>query len=202
MLTLYTVCAVVGGAFVILAAVAGIDGPDFDLDFLDTDFEIRAHPQADTNSPLSRKKRARKPFWWIFTRFKFWTFGSCFFGLTGLLLSQLRQVLPSGVVIAFSLFFGVFFGTAIVVLLQRLHDNQANSIIRPDDLIGLLGTVEIPFDCNSRGKVRINVKGTNLDLIALTQSSTVLNRGEQICVVGTENNKVWVVEREALGKFS
>ncbi|MDY6783325.1 MAG: NfeD-like protein [Cyanobacteriota bacterium] len=201
MLTLYTVCTVVGGAFVILAAVAGIDGPDFDLDF-ETDLEFGARANRKADSLLSPQKRARKPFWWILTRFKFWTFGSCFFGLTGLLLSQFRPVLPANTILALSLLFGAVFGTAIAVILQHLQDNPADSMIRPDDLVGLLGTVEIPFDRESKGKVRVSIKGTNLDLVALTESSKSLNRGEQICIVGTENNKVWVVEREALKEYS
>ncbi|MDY7013991.1 MAG: NfeD-like protein [Cyanobacteriota bacterium] len=200
MLTLYILCAMVGGAFVILAAVAGLDGPDFDLDF-ETDFELSAHPQVETADSIVPQKRARRPFWSLLTQFKFWTFGNCFFGLTGLCLSFLRPTLPGGAIVAISLLVGAFFGTAIVVLLQRLHDNQANSIIRPNDLIGLLGIVEIPFDRNSKGKVRVSIKGINLDLIAFTESSRALNRGEQICIVGTENNKVWVVEREALEKY-
>lgn len=201
MFALYTLCAIVGGAFVILAAVAGVDGPDFDLEF-DTDIELTAPREEEAGDSIFRRKRPRKQFWLPVTSLKFWTFGSCFFGLTGLVLSRSQSSLSRGAIAAISLAVGIVCGTAIAVILRRLRQHQADSLIRPNDLLGLPGTVEIPFDRDSKGKIRVNVKGSSLDLVALTESDKVFNRGEQVYIVGFENNKVWVVERESLENYA
>jgi membrane protein implicated in regulation of membrane protease activity len=200
MLTLYTVCFIVGGTFVALAAFAGIDGPDFDLEF-DTDLELTAPREEEPETWNWSRKRPRKQSGLPLTSLKFWTFGSCFFGLTGILLSLLQPALSRGAIAAIALAVGVGCGTAIAIALQRLSENQANSLIRSNDLIGLVGTVEIPFDRNSKGKIRINVKDTSLDLVALTESSQTFKKGEQVYIVGIENSKVWVVEKESLSNY-
>lgn len=192
---LYTLCALIGGAFVLLAAFGGIDGPDFDFDF-DTDFDFPPH-QREEESFFDRPRR-RKLFWLPFFSLKFWTFGSCFFGLTGMVLSRIPSGLSTVAIAAISAIMGIILGTLVALVLQHLRRHQANSLIRPNDLIGLPGVVEIPVARDRRGKIRVSVKGSNLDLIALTESDRSFDRGEKVYIVGSENNKVWVVEPEIL----
>ncbi|MBD2580182.1 NfeD family protein [Oscillatoria sp. FACHB-1406] len=192
---LYTLCALIGGAFVLLAAVGGIDGPDFDFDF-DTDLDFPPH--SPTEESLFDRPRPRKPFWLPFFSLKFWTFGVCFFGLTGIVLSRIPSNLSPVAIAAISAIMGIFLGTFVALVLQHLRRHQANSLIRPNDLIGLPGVVEIPVARDRKGKIRVSVKGSNLDLIALTESDRNFERGEKVYIVGSENHKVWVVEPEIL----
>ncbi|MGD1808787.1 hypothetical protein ACP6PL_25575 [Dapis sp. BLCC M126] len=89
---------------------------------------------------------------------------------------------------------GIFAGMFIVLLLSIVRQRQViNSLVSPQDFLGLPCTVEIPFDAHSRGKVNLYIKGSNLELIARTQESKEFTKGEQVFIVGTENNQVWVV---------
>jgi hypothetical protein len=75
-------------------------------------------------------------------------------------------------------------------------------MVRADDLLGLPTIVEIPFNQNSRGKVRLNIKGTTLDMMAMTEDLQEFSKGDQAFVVGVEKNKVWVVSEAAFKQSS
>ncbi len=83
-------------------------------------------------------------------------------------------------------------------VLHSLRNDTVNSLMSAEDLVGLSGTVELPFDVNSRGKVRLEFNGSAMDLIAFTQESHQFVRGERVFVVGMEENRVWVVSEDAL----
>ena len=189
MFQLYLFCLIIGGVFVTLSALAGFDGVEFDNDF-DTDVEVH-----DDGEHKSRKFRFP---WLPFFTFRFWTFGSCFFGLTGVLLSLIQPNLSVPLITGISLGVGILLGTSLVSVLHSLKQNQANSLVKPDDLVGLLGVVELPFDKNSKGKIRLQVKESLVDFVALTEHSQGFQPGDRVLVVGMENNKVWVVPEESL----
>lgn len=206
MFLIYLVSFIVGGIFVGLSALGGIDGAEFDNDFdiddfdmdIDFDVEISEYGDKDERSSLIKRRKRKFPRLPI-TSLKFWTFGFCFFGLTGLILSWLQPLgISAGVILAFAIGMGLICGTSIVTVLRTLQSNQANSLVESDDLAGLIGTVEIPFDNQSKGKIRINIKGSMIDLIAITEESKLFTRGEQVLVIGRENNKVWVVSQNTL----
>jgi hypothetical protein len=128
--------------------------------------------------------------------FKFWTFATCFFGLTGLVLSHLSVALPSPWIVALALGMGTLLGTLVSGSLQFLRRRRVDSLVRSQDLVGLCGRVEVPFDADSRGKVRLQVKGNLVDFMAYTDEPRPLHVGDTILVVGSENNRLWVVSTE------
>lgn len=182
MLTIYWICFIAGGFLVALAALTGLDGIDFGTDW-DLDLELRA---------------ARR--WWLpVFSLKFWTFGSCFFGLTGLLFSRFYPLLSSLGVAALALAVGLSVGTAMAWIMRILPARQVDSLIRTQDLVGLIGTVVIPFDASCKGKIRVSVKGVVVDFPAFTtEESKGFMKGEPVLIVGIENNKVWVVSESTL----
>jgi hypothetical protein len=199
MLTLYLFCLTVGGGFVILSAFAGLDGVDFDPHF-ELDVDLSKPPQdADTLTPYRFPKNHRQlRFLFPIFSLRFWTFGSCFFGLTGFLLTKLNLLLSSSLILAISLGVGVSFGTAMVGILRRLHQQQANSLILSEDLIGLWGTVEIPFDQTCKGKVRLYLKDSMVDVVAITEELHQFEKGDQAFVIGRSHNKVLVIPEKLL----
>ncbi len=200
MLTLYWSCFLIGGIFVVLAVVGGIDGIEFELE-LDSDVELFDRTDRPSSSLISpRRKRRQLPFLSLMKNLKFWTFGSCFFGLTGVLLSQIQTGLPTLVITLIAIGMGLICGTAISGTLLYLRRQQADSLISHDDLVGLAGTVEIPFDAQTRGKVRLKVKGSLLEVVAFTDGANVFQPGEQVVVVGTQENRVWVVSSDAFNQ--
>jgi membrane protein implicated in regulation of membrane protease activity len=201
MLTLYILCLVIGGVFVALAALAGLDGVDFDSDF-DPDIELRDQSNNSNNNEHSPFRRSRSLKLGLpFLSLRFWTFGGCFFGLTGVILSFLTPTLSTLWIAIIAIIMGAFCGTAMVWTLRSLRKQQANSLVSSQDLLGLVAVVELPFDCHSKGKVRIAVKGSTVELMALTTDDYSFNPGDKVFVVGRENNKVWVVSEQAFGKL-
>ncbi len=190
MVTVYWVCSLVGGAFVALAAVSGLDGADFEVE-IDPDVEL-VDRRASTKIRRRRRRWRSLPLLGLLSSFKFWTFGSCFFGLTGLLLNQVQPPLPSSQVFMLALVMGLLLGTLASAVLRTLSRRQVDSLLHDDELLGVMGTVEIPFDAQSRGKVRLEVKGATLDMIAFTQDLTPLNLGDRVFVVDMSSKGVWV----------
>lgn len=200
MFTLYVFCLAIGGGFVILSALAGIDGADFDTQF---DSDIQLIEPATTSKTSSFKRNLPKRRDWLSLpvfSLRFWTFGGCFFGLTGVLLTKLNLLLSPFLILGIALITGVSFGTTIVKILRYLHNQQANSLIQSQDLIGMWATVEIPFDQTCKGKIRLMVKDSVLELIALTEENRTFARGDQVFVVAINNNKAFVIAEETLNQ--
>ncbi|NJL36656.1 MAG: NfeD-like protein [Leptolyngbyaceae cyanobacterium RM2_2_4] len=203
MLTLYQLCFLIGGSFTLLSALAGFDGADIDSDWeLDREYEVDPH----TGNAMEQRERGelatlisprRRRMGLPILKLRFWTFGSCFFGLTGLLLSRIQPVLPSSLVLGLAIAIGIICGTAIVWALHSLRQQEADSLVRSGDLAGLSGIVEIPFDSSSRGKVRVNAKGMMIDFTASTQEAVTLVKGERVVIVGVEGNRIWVVSEKS-----
>ncbi|MEM9219583.1 MAG: NfeD-like protein [Cyanobacteria bacterium P01_F01_bin.150] len=197
MQSLYWLCFVLGGTFVALSAFGGLDGVEFDAE-IDTDIELRAptphDPSQSSFKTISSKVRFAIN---VLTSFRFWTASSGFFGLTGLLLSWLYPSFGAWLVFTIALLMGVLLGTAIASTLVALHIRQVDSLVRSTDLAGLMGVVELPFDAHSRGKIRVDVRGTLVDFVARTdEQGQVFEQGDRVLVVGAENNRLWVVSAD------
>ncbi len=216
MQSVYWFCFIIGGAFVALGMVGGgelFDGLDADADFdidADADFDADLDAEADFDADAdgdtdlqvdtdvdlmrSARRRRRLPAWLsIFISFKFWTFGGCFFGLTGLLLSAVDPTPPSTTVLMIAVAMGLVCGVALVSALRSLKSRKVDSLVRDEDFAGLVGRVELPFDAKSKGKVILEVGGSTLHLVAQTDEERDFQPGEPILVVGRSQNRLWVV---------
>ncbi|MGB3291832.1 MAG: hypothetical protein WBB01_02440 [Phormidesmis sp.] len=171
---------------------------DTDADF-DTDVDGDTDLQVDTDLDLMRSahRRRRLPAWLsIFISFKFWTFGGCFFGLTGLLLSAIEPTPSPTTTLVVALAVGILCGVALVSALRGLKSRKVDSLVRHEDFAGLVGKVELPFDAKSKGKVILEVGGSTLHLVAQTDEERNFRPGEPILVVGRSQNRLWVVSAE------
>ena len=103
------------------------------------------------------------------------------------------------IVVGICVVVGILCGVLVVwlIYIQRRRE-IVDSMVRADHVVGRSGTVEIPFDLNSQGKVRINVKGSLVDFVAFTDEPRGFSRGDRVLVVGMKRNKVWVVSEDSL----
>ncbi|MGB3672554.1 MAG: hypothetical protein WA783_18665 [Phormidesmis sp.] len=219
MQSVYWFCVAIGGAFVALSLVGGgelLDGLEADADFdvdadadfdadadidadadFDTDVDADTDFQVDTDVALLKAKPHRRRqlpmLLSLLISFKFWTFGGFFFGLTGLVMTRLEPGLSSAVVFAIALIMGVVCGGALAAALRYLKHRQVDSLVRNEDFSGLIGTVELPFDTHSKGKVFLEVGGSTLHLIARTDEEISFQPGDRVLVVGRSQNRLWVV---------
>jgi hypothetical protein len=92
---------------------------------------------------------------------------------------------------------GLIFGAIIVgaIWLRRRHQ-VVDSLIPLEQLIGFLGVVEVPFDCRSQGKVRVDASNSILHLRALTDENTGFAAGDRVVVIATQADRVWVVSEQ------
>ena len=97
-----------------------------------------------------------------------------------------------------SIAIGVFIGALIVWFIYFWRRREIiDSLMKPDDLIGLEGIVELPFDADSRGKVRVDVKGSMVDLLAQTEEQQEFQVGDRVLIIQMQANKVWVVRNDS-----
>jgi hypothetical protein len=201
--TIYWICFIFGGIFVLLSAMGGIDGVDVehgeigDTDFdgdggPDHDFDIDRNASSFVNTDLewSQPQPRVRQIWQILSSFKFWTFGLCFFGLTGLVLSRMQ--ISDGLVLALAIGMGVAMGTGMAAALRYLYRRRVDSLGHIQDVVGRVGIIEIPFNSSSRGRVRFKVKGVVVDYTAFTEDADELTIGQSVLAVKFENNRLWV----------
>jgi membrane protein implicated in regulation of membrane protease activity len=102
------------------------------------------------------------------------------FGFVGTLLHFLRlagSVMTLGTATAVGLLSGVLASTAMRAIARA----QTSSGGEADEAVGHVGRVLIPIERGKRGKVRIEVHGRLLDLIATTDDER-LDGGESVIV--------------------
>ncbi len=96
-------------------------------------------------------------------------------------------------IMGISIAVGIFIGALIVWFIYFWRRREViDSLMKPEDLIGLCGIVELPFDVESKGKVRVDVKGSKVDLVALTDDSQGFQVGDRVLIIQMQANKVWV----------
>ena len=172
MFSVYLFCALVGGVLMILSLVSG----DGDLEGGDLG---EATWDAPATAPWSEL-----PFFSL----RFWVFGGGMFGVAGLILTLTGK--PFFTTLFGALLTGLATGWILHRLFRHLRQHTPNSLITPDDLIGAIGTVEIPCDPNCPGKVRLTLKGQQVEYPARTRHPTPLPWGETVVVVDVHER--WV----------
>ncbi|MEN9521071.1 MAG: hypothetical protein RLZZ381_3659 [Cyanobacteriota bacterium] len=92
-----------------------------------------------------------------------------------------------------SLTVGIFIGALIVWFIYFWRKREiVDSLMKPEDLIGLWGIVELPFNGYGKGKVRVEVKGSIVDLVALTDDQEEFLLGDRVLIIQMQGNRVWV----------
>lgn len=185
MLTVYILSAIVGGGVVAASAFFG-HGHEADLshDVGGHDGSVEGHA-ADAH------------LWLPFLSLRFWTYTVAVFGVTGLLMTLLTGA-SSGAVAAISTLMGVGSGLAVSGLIRFLSKNESDSSMRPDDIMGVRGKLLVGCTESSDGKVRLNVKGEIIDLLALSQTAASLPADSEVVVVSMENDRAIVVAADEL----
>ena len=103
------------------------------------------------------------------------------------------------VIAGISITIGIFVGALIVWFIYFWRRRQiVDSLIKAEDIVGLYGTVEIPFTNDSKGKIRVNIKGSMVDLIAITDESREFHSGDRVFIIQMKQNKVLVVSEDSI----
>ena len=161
---------------------------DADMDFdADGDVDLDGDADHDTHGDVAG-------IFGVLGSVRFWTFFSAFFGLTGLVLDGLDLAAP---VVALVLAIGVGFvtGWTAVTLIRRLSANDTGVAAGVSDYVGKTGELLLKTGPGRLGKIRIELKGTTVDVLA--QSEEDLAKGDQALIVEMHDNKAVVVKLDS-----
>src|SRR5690606_13056836 len=99
-----------------------------------------------------------------FIRFKFYTFGLAFFGLTGVVFTA-RNLIESAIgVFALSLGMGLFAGLGMAYVLFLLNASSGSGGITARDYAGLPAKIMLPVSTERNGKVRLSIRGRIIEM--------------------------------------
>jgi len=166
-LVTYIICAVVGGVLVLLSLLFGHDH--------DMGGELHAEHDTDVHADL----------WIPFFTLRFWTYALTFFGLTGLSLTQWSGI-PSHSIITWSIITGLVCGLGVSFAMFLLRRDEVTSTAGEEDIIGSTAKVLVAVEKEKPGKVRVELRGETIDMLAFTDEEMPLALGSRVLIVSLE----------------
>jgi membrane protein implicated in regulation of membrane protease activity len=188
MLSLYLIALLVGGFLLALSMFGG--GHDVEAD-VDADADIDADADVDGGHDGFDAALA----WLPVASLRFWTFFAAFFGLTGLVLDVGNLTGPwLGLGLAVGV--GYVCGASMTAIVRRLRRERVDSSLSAEDCVGETARVVLPVTSNRAGKIRLEIKGRTIELLAKTDEGIELALGES-CMVYEIKDGHAVVARAA-----
>lgn len=171
---LYIGALVFGGVLLVSSILLGghddadVDGGDFDKDIdLDGDKDI------DLDGDIG--------IFWIFRSLRFWTFFLAFFGLTGVLFEAFGLA-SEMVTLALAIGMGSVIGIGGATAIRKLMNDQTADAAHEGDYIGKSAKVVVPVQPGGVGKVRVEIKGRQVDVLATTDGEAITSDDEVLIV--------------------
>lgn len=172
MIYLYLFSLVIGGG--LLGASIVLGGHD-----ASHDVNVQALAPAGHEGPAGG---AESYLYWLVS-LRFWTFFVAFFGLTGLVFDGLGLVSSQTLTAIIATCTGAVAGGGAMFVLGKLTREQNNSAVSSSDYVGRTGRVLVGFAAGGVGKVRLEVKGSSIDLLAMPEDERDYSVNDEIIVV-------------------
>lgn len=189
MLVVYLITLIVGGGLLAVTLVLGGDGDGHG--HVGGDGHGGVDPHADQAAAADALLG-----WLPVTSLRFWTFFAAFFGLTGTLLTTWvgTGFVPS---LAMSVGVGYLSGIAMDRAMRVLRRTDSDSTVGERDLVGAAVEVLLPVASGKTGKVRAQIKGRAVDLMAETSDAAAIGAGQRAMVLSMRDDGHVVITREA-----
>ncbi|MBA2662397.1 MAG: hypothetical protein H0U74_08900, partial [Bradymonadaceae bacterium] len=130
--------------------------------------------------------------------FKFYTFALAFFGLTGVIFTLLALASPV-VTAVLAAIMGFAAGLGVSYVLHVANRSEGSAGITEGDYKGTMAKVMLPIKQGQRGKVRMQIKGRTVELLAVGEDDEVmLDLNEDCIVLGIEDGVARVVDSGVL----
>lgn len=178
MLTLYLIALGLGGTLLLASLLLGGDHDGHAAGDLDAPGELAADAAPDAAGDAADHGMAADAAlaWLPVASLRFWTFFLAFFGLTGTVLSvagttgrMVASPLVTGLIAGAT---GYACGLGVVVAIRRMRASQTDSTASVDDYVGASALVMVSVAPGKPGKVRLEVKGRTVELLAETEDET------------------------------
>jgi membrane protein implicated in regulation of membrane protease activity len=132
-----------------------------------------------------------------FRSLRFWVFFLAFFGLSGTTMLSLGIVSSSVLSTLLALLFGSSAGWFAVWAFKFINRKESNSMAGGDDFVGKSGRILVPITPGDTGKIRIQAKGSTVDLLA--KSDETMESGTEALVIEMEGTVARVARADAPG---
>lgn len=193
MIFIYVACLIIGGVLLLGSLVLGAIHADADADHdvevdasADVDGDVDASVDADHDADHDGDIDATG-IWLPFLSLRFWVFTLSFFGLCGTLLTIIgtHSIITGGISVVIGLLCGT--GAACVVHLLGKKDSSGD-VATSSEFIGTVGEVLVTVKPGGRGKVRLSIRDTAVDVLATTSDDEILKSGQKVLVVEYEGD--------------
>ncbi len=192
MIYLYLFALVLGGILLGTSMLLGGSEGGADDGLADADMEVEhgsdAHPVADGHDASG----GFESFLVAFLSMRFWTFSLAFFGLTGVVLNGFGLVTSTFVSAVIATAMGVCSGMGAVWIMRRVRADDSNSAAHAQDFVGKTGRVMVGFGPGQTGKVRVEVRGSTIDVLAVPIDETTFGTKEEVIIVEMEGTRAKV----------
>lgn len=162
MLQMFLVALIVGAGLLLFSLLASGDGGKPEIDG-HADLDADAHADHDSGGDAGALA------WLPLASLRFWTFFMAFFGATGTALTFIEPDLAAWARVAIAVAMGYVCGAAAVSVFRYMHQSQTTSNLAVDDYIGETAVVRVSVARGKTGKVRLDLKGRTLELLAETE---------------------------------
>jgi membrane protein implicated in regulation of membrane protease activity len=205
---IYIAAFVVGGILLAASLFLGhqdADSGDVHVDAAeadagaDADAHVEADAHVDAHADLAGGHGTElSDFWLPFVSVRFWVFFLCFFGLTGTIFSLLALAGKWMTLVA-AVGMGAVTGFAAAFIIQRLKSVEVGKALDEEDFKGQEGTVMLPLSPGGQGKIRLEVGGNIVDLVARSEEQTPIERGRKVLVIDFKEGEAVVVGAQSYG---
>jgi hypothetical protein len=184
MMTVFVVCAIVGGILILL----GLLGADHSADFhTGTDLAL-SHDIGELSGFLHDL-----PFFSL----RFWSYGLAVFGAAGYILMTMARMSPT-LAAVFAGAVGLTSGLTVVYSIRAVSRQLVSSGASIDELLGSEALVTVAVRGETPGRIRCTLKGEIIDLLAVTDPGTSLEPGSSFIIANIENDRARIMPRSAL----
>jgi membrane protein implicated in regulation of membrane protease activity len=131
-------------------------------------------------------------FFLTFLSLRFWMFFLAFFGLTGIVLELLDVAGNEWITLAIALAMGFGIGTGAATVFRKLSAETSGQATTSADYVGKTARVLVPFEAKGVGKVRVDVKGSSIDLLATGMEEESFSGREEVLIVEMDGTRAKV----------
>ncbi len=123
---------------------------------------------------------------------RFWTFFAAFFGLTGLVLDGFGVIASPLLAAVLAVAMGLFAGMFASWLVRVMTAESSNSAVVSTDYVGKSGRLLVGFGPGATGKVRVEVKGSTIDLLCTAMDEGTYEVHDEVLVVEMDGTRAKV----------
>jgi membrane protein implicated in regulation of membrane protease activity len=126
---------------------------------------------------------------------RFWTFFSAFFGLSGLVLDGLGIIESPWLAMVLSVAVGLGIGYVASAIWRFAVRDEVGLAASSDDYVGKVARVLLPFERGEVGKLRLELRGTSVDVLARSDDEDAIRAGDEVRIVAMEGSTALVTRQ-------